>query len=218
MAPKQEQLIHLGLDQAIAHLISAPVGLYLTAPLFQYVLMNFDAPMPSLSTLFVAFPVMSTVNGVLFYCGHRLLHTKYLYKTIHKKHHEFFGSVGYAAEYAHPLEGFLGNQLPIFAGLLLLRPCHPLMLFVWTMMGLQQTYEGHSGYCFVRPDCSWRPLSFVGKGLSRAVGIAHHDFHHTHNQGNFGGPIWMDWIFGTMDHYQTIGGYEGYLQLRSKRE
>jgi len=213
MIPKKEQLARLAMHQFLDHAVAVPIAAYLLVPIFErYILLDYDAPIPSLTTIFITFPVMSEVNGILFYFGHRLLHTKYLYKLIHKQHHEFSGSVGYAAEYAHPIEALFGNQIPILAGAILLRRTHPFLLLVWTMIGLQQTYEWHSGYCFIRPD---GPLAM----FSRGVDTIHHDFHHTHNSGNFGGaPIWMDWLFGTMDHYQSIGGYQGYLNLRSQRE
>jgi methylsterol monooxygenase len=38
------------------------------------------------------------------YVSHRILHNRYLYKHIHKLHHEFSAPFGLAAEYAHPIE------------------------------------------------------------------------------------------------------------------
>lgn len=55
-----------------------------------------------------------------FYWGHRLLHHPKLYSKIHKKHHEFYSTVSFAAEYAHPLEFCLTNVLPSFVGMKLL--------------------------------------------------------------------------------------------------
>lgn len=39
-----------------------------------------------------------------FYWTHRLLHSKSLYARFHKQHHEYTGTISFAAEYAHPLE------------------------------------------------------------------------------------------------------------------
>lgn len=39
---------------------------------------------------------------VLFYGFHRILHTKYFYKRIHKIHHEWKAPIGVIAIYAHP--------------------------------------------------------------------------------------------------------------------
>ena len=39
-----------------------------------------------------------------FYWSHRLLHHPRLYKHFHKQHHEYRGTIGFAAEYAHFVE------------------------------------------------------------------------------------------------------------------
>jgi len=69
--------------------------------------------------------------------------------------------------------------------------------------------ESHSGYCF---EGSW--LHKIG--LTNATIAAHHDFHHTRNQGNFGWEI-LDYAFGTMDEWVSIGGRKGYLAQRSDK-
>lgn len=76
------------------------------------------------------------------------------------------------------------------------------MVFTWIAVRLQQTYEVHSGYCFRG--------SFLHKiGLTNSDGAAYHDFHHTKNSGNFGGGMYLDYFFGTMDSYVKIGMAEG---------
>ena len=30
--------------------------------------------------------------------------------------------------------------------------------------------------------------------------------------------FWVDWLFGTMDHWQNIGGFEGYMELKEKAD
>lgn len=45
------------------------------------------------------FWVMYAINDVLFYIGHRCLHSKFCYAPIHKMHHSFIGTEAIAAEY-----------------------------------------------------------------------------------------------------------------------
>lgn len=48
---------------------------------------------------------MLLLSDALFYWTHRAMHeSKWLYRHIHKVHHEFKGSLSIAAEYAHPVE------------------------------------------------------------------------------------------------------------------
>lgn len=50
--------------------------------------------------MFVSVELLSA----LFYLTHRSLHHKSLYARFHKQHHEYTGTIGFAAEYAHPFE------------------------------------------------------------------------------------------------------------------
>merc|ERR1711943_41191 len=114
------------------------------------------------------FAMSILLNDVAFYVAHRTIHHKRLYSWIHKQHHSYTGSVGFAAEYAHPIEQVFANQLPSVAGCLFFG-AHPLIFFVWLGGRLQQTYEGHSGFCF---HGTW--LHTIG--LTNADAAAYHDF------------------------------------------
>lgn len=68
-----------------------------------------------------------------FYWAHRLLHTfPFLYKKVHKIHHEFVNSVSISASYAHPVEYVLGNSVPTALGFMILgNKCHFITYLIW---------------------------------------------------------------------------------------
>ena len=71
------------------------------------------------------------VEDSTFYWAHRFLHTPFLYKHLHKKHHEFNVTIGIAAEYAHPLEFIFSNIVPTGLGAAILGSrCH---IITWFM-------------------------------------------------------------------------------------
>ncbi len=79
-----------------------------------------------------------------FYWSHRWLHHPSIYKYVHKQHHEYRGTIGFAAEYAHLVEQVVSNYIGV-AGLVVILRVHPLLWLTWLAYRLCQTYEGHSG-------------------------------------------------------------------------
>mmetsp|Transcript_9466 Transcript_9466/g.38707 ORF Transcript_9466/g.38707 Transcript_9466/m.38707 type:complete len:273 (+) Transcript_9466:151-969(+) len=138
--------------------------------------------------------VMMTINDTLFYWAHRLLHHRLLYAKIHKRHHEFKSTIGIAAEYAHPIEGIVANAIPTLTGPILLG-VHLWTFWLYVTLRLWETVESHSGYAF--PWSIWSLFDFQG-------GAEMHDYHHSHNVGNYGGAAFSFWdsLMGTDRHYR----------------
>jgi sterol desaturase/sphingolipid hydroxylase (fatty acid hydroxylase superfamily) len=89
----------------------------------------------------------SFCNDLLFYVFHRFFHHNSLYQYIHKQHHEYKGSIGFAAEYAHFIEALTANLIPTFFGGIVLG-VHLVVWSAWLTCRLLETYETHSGYDF----------------------------------------------------------------------
>ena len=51
-------------------------------------------------------------NDFFFYWSHRAFHITAVYPYVHKKHHTYTGSIGIAAEFAHPAETLISNTFP----------------------------------------------------------------------------------------------------------
>jgi sterol desaturase/sphingolipid hydroxylase (fatty acid hydroxylase superfamily) len=216
MEPKPE-LINMALQkQALAHLVTGPAIMLLVAgPGLRAINAHADIvspqTFPSAATMFVQFGIVLIVNDTMFYMGHRLLHTKTLYRLVHKQHHSYVATKSIASEHAHPAEQVLTAYIPFLAGLILTK-AHFHVVFIWFFCRLIQVYEAHSGYYFGSVD--------VARGYKLNVslflggyphGAALHDFHHTRNIGGFGWDF-LDYIFGTMDVWVAEGGLDGYLQ------
>ncbi|KAJ7980807.1 Methylsterol monooxygenase 2-1 [Quillaja saponaria] len=137
------------------------------------------------------------LEDFVFYWGHRVLHTKWLYKHVHSIHHEYATPFGLTSEYAHPAEilflGFATIVGPAITG------PHLMTLWLWMVVRVLETVEAHCGYHF-----PWSPSNF----LPLYGGAEFHDYHHRllyTKSGNYSSTFtYMDWIFGTDKGYQKL--------------
>jgi len=197
--------------QAISHLVTAPIlMLLIVGPYFRSnnTAAADPAAAPGFTTLWWQLAVCHTINDMWFYWGHRLLHSRALYASIHKQHHQYVATRSYAAEHSEVSEAIFTAYLPYLAGLALVG-AHFHTVNVWFMCRIVETYEAHSGYAFAG--------SLADRlHLVRPRNAAHHDFHHTGNRGGFGTEF-HDWMFGTDDAWHAGGGFEGYIAGRGKK-
>ncbi|XP_077988111.1 fatty acid hydroxylase domain-containing protein 2-like [Glandiceps talaboti] len=135
---------------------------------------------PSVSRIFLDIVVAIIGEEIFFYYSHRIIHHyPYLYKRIHKIHHEWTAPIGMTCIYAHPVEHILSNIMPLVSGPFLFKT-HLLSTWIWAVIGLVGTSIHHSGYHF--------PLTLSPE---------FHDFHHAKFHYNFGLLGILDWLHGT---------------------
>lgn len=201
--PDRKLMLRTWFEAAIGQLVTGPLVIYYMYHAFKYFGMpSLLAPLPNVQTLMQYYALAIFVNDFGFYWSHRLVHSKALYALIHKQHHTYTGSIGFAAEYANPIEQIVSNQLPT-VGACLFFGFHPVVFLVWLATRLEQTYEAHSGYCF-------KGSLLHSMGLTNSEACAYHDYHHSGNRGNFG-ALWLDWLCGTMDAWAQLGYTDGYI-------
>ena len=93
---------------------------------------------------FVNFLLWLLTTDLLFYTIHRAFHTKYLY-FIHSIHHNFNYTYGMGAIYAHPIELYLANLLPLAAPMIIFKIPHrqcDIIVFFSTMYTIIISHGG----------------------------------------------------------------------------
>jgi sterol desaturase/sphingolipid hydroxylase (fatty acid hydroxylase superfamily) len=152
------------------------------------------APLPSAGSIFLDLVLAYALNWISFYWLHRLCHiNKWLYRTVHKQHHQYKASICVSADYATLWDNLLTGLPPTILYWAMSSRGHLSVWLVWFSWRTYESLEAHSGY------------SFRGSLLSR-LGLLHqrqarfHQFHHTKNIGNYG-LEWTDRLFGTMTDY-----------------
>jgi len=136
--------------------------------------------LPNFTQILIDLVVFMLVEELGFYYSHRLLHHRYFYKYIHKKHHEWQSPIALAAIYCHPLEHLIANTIPVALGPAIMNS-HITTTWIWFTWTIFRTLNDHSGYHF--------PL-FPSPEF--------HDFHHlkfTECYGTYLGIL--DYLHGT---------------------
>jgi len=116
------------------------------------------------------------IFDMMFYYAHLLLHTPFMYRYVHWKHHSFDPPIALAVAYVHPVEYIL-----IVTGVLVLtmvvQGAHVLTTTIW---GLYVMFV--STWLHTSVDLPW---------------LANHEGHHLRYNKNLGAVGVMDWIHGT---------------------
>mmetsp|Transcript_9128 Transcript_9128/g.10428 ORF Transcript_9128/g.10428 Transcript_9128/m.10428 type:complete len:283 (-) Transcript_9128:776-1624(-) len=140
--------------------------------------------LPSLTEVVFHTLIAPFATEVTFFVSHYWLHTKPLYKRVHKVHHDFKSPHALACIYAHWFEALVGNTFGVMGPAFFLN-LHVLEWYVGLVLGWVGTCIGHSGY-----DLPWHKKRSNGFG-------DFHDFHHENFVGNYGSIGLLDWLCGT---------------------
>lgn len=118
------------------------------------------------------------LHDTYFYWLHRCMHSKLLFKYVHKVHHASTNPSPWTAYSFHPLEAFLEAMIvPLMAFTL---PVHVSTLTSVMLFQIMYNVYGHLGF-EVLPKGTSR--HFLGKYIN--TGVAH-NLHHSRFSGNYG--------------------------------
>lgn len=190
--PTYKQYLECLRSVMLAHVFVEAVPIFGFHFVCDFFNISYRAPFPSLWTMFYQLAIFFLLEDTWHYWGHRLLHTRYLYKNVHKQHHKYAAPFGLTAEYAHPVEvaftgvGTVGSPLLVAS---IVGEVHLLTVMIWITLRLFQAIDSHSGYEFPFSLHHFFPLW---------AGSDHHDDHHHYFVGNFSSSFrhW-DYFLGT---------------------
>jgi sphinganine C4-monooxygenase len=133
----------------------------------------------------VQFTVAIFIVDTWQYFLHRAMHmNKFLYTTLHSRHHRLYVPYAFGALYNHPLEGFMLDTLG--TGMAYLATGMTLQQGLWFFTcSTIKTVDDHCGYAF-----PWDPLQHITSNNA-----AYHDVHHQSwgIKTNFSQPFFTFW-------------------------
>ncbi|KMP04841.1 sterol-4-alpha methyl oxidase [Coccidioides immitis H538.4] len=176
---KQQMLSCLGLVFGNQLFLIASHFFLLRISNYELTPFRMDSQLPSILEVVINCAVGAILRDVVFYYVHRLMHTKILYRRIHRIHHEFRAPIALAAIYSHTIDHVLVNAMPIYISMAVQR-VHFLTLMLFASVAVFDAAVSHSGY-----------------SLFRLPSVENHDIHHEKGNINFGILGVMDWLHGT---------------------
>jgi len=157
-----------------------------------------DTPLPAPQELISHFIGAFILGELFLYFYHRVQHENKFLARFHRVHHEYEECESINAEYSDWFELTFLTALSYLSTSTMPMTVH----FVTILWKVAENQEVHSGYCF-------RGSLLSRLGLLYADRAEFHDFHHSNPyKGNFGKPVYFDYLFHTCDDF--------ILQLKEK--
>ena len=133
---------------------------------------------------------MVIFNDAWFYWVHRLLHTRWLFRHVHRVHHRSVDVTPFTTYSFHPLEALL-LSLWIVPWVFVVPTWVPVLAGV-QLYGYLENLKSHLGYEFYP---GWFARAFPTKWLTTST---YHNVHHTSPRGNYALTFrWWDRWLGT---------------------
>lgn len=128
--------------------------------------------------IFVSLAGMLIIHDTYFYWSHRLMHHPFVFKHVHKIHHESIDTNPFTSFSFHPIEAVFEAGIYILVAFLF--PVHLLTLYLFHFIMTTLNVIGHLGYEIY-------PKNWVNnKWLHWKTPSTHHNMHHSRFNGNYG--------------------------------
>jgi len=176
----------------VTAIVFACIGyLVFVTPLSVYTQAYWDIHAHSLAYFVFSIVLMIVVHDTYFYWTHRWMHTKSIYRFVHRVHHLSTNPSPWAAMAFHPLESVVEGS--VIALIAFMFPVHPLAIGIFLLLMMGYNVYGHLGYELYPAGFS---RSRIGRWINTSV---NHNMHHQHVTGNYGLYfLWWDRWMGTL--------------------
>lgn len=137
-------------------------------------------------------PAMLLLHDTLFYWLHRAMHTRLLFRTMHRVHHKSVYPTAFAAYSFHPSEA-VGEALIVVAVIYII-PVHPLAFLIFQTISTAYNVYGHCGREFYPAGMA---THWLGRWFNTSTAHAAHHALGRHNYGLY--SLGWDRLMGTVD-------------------
>ena len=158
----------------------------------------YGGELPGSGRLILEFIGMVVLHDAYFYWAHRAMHTRLLFRRLHRVHHKSRTPTPWAAYAFAPGEAVIEAGILPFAALFF--PLHELTAFLFVSHMIVRNVVGHAGIELF--PAWWLRVPF----LRAFTTTTHHDLHHSHGGYNFGLYFtwWDRWMKTEHPEYKRV--------------